>query len=308
MTTPNFTLVQLRYFLAAAEAGSMTAASRRLMVSQSAISTAVAHLEKELGVQLAIRHHASGLTLTRSGESFLAELRGFLTHADELTEAARGLGGSLVGDLSVGCFSTISPFYLPRLLAAYESLHPHVHVTVLEDEHAHLLSHLREGRCELALLYGYDLGPDIEHEVVDQVSPYVLVHRGHRLARRRRVYMRELIDDPMVLLDLPHSREYFRWLVESVGLEPKVRRTSASYETVRALVAHGQGWSLLNQRPHANATYDGTEVATLALKDKVPPLDVVLARLTGVRPTSRASAFATCARELPGHGTGSAAI
>ncbi|MFC7503390.1 LysR family transcriptional regulator, partial [Nocardioides sp. GCM10030258] len=52
MAEVGFTLTQLRYFAAAAELGSMTAASRQLMVSQSAISTAVAQLEKELGVQL----------------------------------------------------------------------------------------------------------------------------------------------------------------------------------------------------------------------------------------------------------------
>lgn len=300
MSSPNFTLVQLRYFAAAADAGSMTAASRELMVSQSAISTAVAHLERELGVQLAIRHHANGLTLTKSGKSFLAELRDFLTHADDLTEAAQGLGGSLVGDLSIGCFSTISPFYLPRLLAAYELRHEHVRVSVLEEEHARVLAALRDGRCEVALLYGYDLGPGVEHEVVDRVPPYVLVSRGHRLGRRSGVYLRELIDEPMVLLDLPHSREYFCRLIESLGMDPVIGRTSGSYETVRALVAHGHGWSLLNQKPHSDATYDGAHVATLRLKDDVPPLEVVLARLAGVRPTSRTTAFTQCAREVLG--------
>lgn len=297
MAGPNFTLVQLRYFLAAAETGSMTGASRKLMVSQSAISTAVAHLEQELGVQLAIRHHASGLTLTKSGESFLTELRGFLRHAEDLAEAARGLGSALVGELSVGCFSTISPFYLPRVLAAYETRHPLVQVTVLEEEHAGLLTALREGHCEVALLYGYDLDAAVESEVVDRVSPYVLVSHDHHLAGRRSARLIELADEPMVLLDLPHSREYFRRLVTSVGVEPEVRRTSASYETVRALVAHGHGWSLLNQKPNSNATYDGTAVATLELEDPVPPLDLVLARLSGVRPTSRAAAFTDCARE-----------
>ncbi|MFD0476433.1 LysR family transcriptional regulator [Nonomuraea thailandensis] len=64
MKAPSFTLVQLRYFAAAAELGSMTAAARELVVSQSAVSTAVAQLEKELGVQLLLRHHARGLALT----------------------------------------------------------------------------------------------------------------------------------------------------------------------------------------------------------------------------------------------------
>lgn len=297
MVDANFTLVQLRYFLAAAEAGSMTGASRQMMVSQSAISTAVAHLEKELGVQLAIRHHASGLTLTNAGRSFVAELRGFLAHADDLTEAARGLGRSVVGELVVGCFSTIAPFYLPRLLSAFEADCPEVRVHVVEDEHSRLYAALRDGDCDLVLSYGYDLEPDITYDVLDRVPPYVLVGDSHPLSKRRQVRLSELIDDPMVLLDLPHSRDYFRNVIASAGLQPNVRRKSVSFETVRALVANGQGWSLLNQRPKADLTYDGSKVNVLKLKDDVPPLDVVLARLDGVRPTRRAVAFTSCARQ-----------
>lgn len=298
MSDANFTLVQLRYFVAAADAGSMTAASRELMVSQSAISTAIAQLERELGVQLLIRHHARGLTLTRAGGSFLAELRSFLTHAQDLAEAARNLGSALVGDLTVGCFSTLSPFHLPRLLAAFETDHPHVHVDVLEGEHSWLQAALHDGRCELALLYGYDIEDDVEYDVLDRVPPYALVGHEHRLAGRHSVFLRELVDEPMVLLDLPHSRDYFRRVLASLGLEPNVRHASAGYETVRALVAHGQGWSLLNQRPRSDRTYDGARVAPLELADDVAPLDIVLARLRGVQLTSRAAAFSRLARQL----------
>ena len=114
---PSFTLVQLRYFAAAADLGSMTAASKVLMVSQSAVSTAVAQLEKELGVQLLIRQHARGLELTPAGRNFRQELRSFLNHSVELADSAARLGNSLIGDLTIGCFSTIAPFGLPTLLA-----------------------------------------------------------------------------------------------------------------------------------------------------------------------------------------------
>src|SRR5699024_2692745 len=260
MPVPNYTLVQLRYFLAAVDEGSMTAASQRMRVAQSAISTAVAHLENELGVQLAIRRHASGLTLTRSGESFVAELRRFLVHADELTEAARGLGESLVGDLYIEFFSTISPFYLPRLLTGFEAQYPHVRVFVQEDEHAHIVSRLRSGQCEIALMYGYGLHDEMNFEVVDSVDPHVIVAAGHPLSQAEGVSLSDLIDEPMVLLDLPHSREYFQDLLTSLQLEPNLGRTSTSYETVRSLVAHGHGWSILNQKPRLDVTYDGKEL------------------------------------------------
>ncbi|MET1058980.1 MAG: LysR family transcriptional regulator [Nocardioides sp.] len=291
MPDTGFTLVQLRYFAAAAELGSMTGAARELLVSQSAISTAVAQLEKELGVQLLLRHHARGLTLTAAGQEFYRELRSYLVHTSELAELARSAGEALVGELTIGCFTTLGPFELPRLLSACQRDHPDIHVSVVEEEHAMLKQALRAGRCELALMYGYNLDEDIDHVQVGTAAPYVLVAKGHRLAGRKRVALKELSGDPMVLLDLPHSSDYLEHLVESAGFRPVVRHRTAGFETVRAMVANGLGWSVLNQRPASNMTYDGAEVVPLEIKDKVQPLEIVLASMRGVRLTRRAQAF-----------------
>ncbi|MFE7352257.1 LysR family transcriptional regulator [Streptomyces sp. NPDC057543] len=293
----NFTLVQLRYFLAAAELGSMTAAAQRINVSQSAVSTAVTHLERELGVQLLIRRHAKGLSLTGAGERFLHELRGFLTHADELAESARSLGSDLVGELAVGCFQTLAPFYLPRLLREFGESHPAVRIEVHEDDTPALQESLRNGECELALLYDLDLDADIECEVLAMAPPYALVPAGHRLADSGSARLADLAEEPMILLDLPVSRDYFQSVVAKAGGEPRVRHRTRSYETVRALVAAGHGWALLNQRPAHDRTYDGARVVDLPLADHLPALPLVLAKLRGVRLTGRAQAFAAVCRE-----------
>jgi DNA-binding transcriptional LysR family regulator len=111
--TPGFTLVQLRYFVASAEAGSMTAAAERLVIAQSAVSTAVSNLEKDLQLQLFIRRRARGLTLTPAGERFLHQARDLLNQAREMAEEARGTGLHLSGPVAVGCFVTMAPLYLP---------------------------------------------------------------------------------------------------------------------------------------------------------------------------------------------------
>ncbi|MFT4008416.1 MAG: LysR family transcriptional regulator [Nocardioidaceae bacterium] len=291
MADPSFTLVQLRYFATAAELGSMTGAAKELMVSQSAISTAIGQLERDLGVQLLIRHHARGLSLTPVGQEFLSELRRFLLHAHELGEVARGVGRSVVGDLVVGWFSTLTPFYLPTIVRAYEERYPDSCVRVIEGQHSQLTDDLREGRCELAIMYAYGAG-DLRSRVVDSVHPYVLVAADHKLASRKSVRLKELVDQPMVLLDLPHTTDYFLALFGSRGLpEPAIRFRSGGYETVRALVAHGHGFAILNQRPLHDLTYDGAEVRMLEIKDDVESLDVVVAWPSDARLTRRAQAF-----------------
>lgn len=309
MSEPAFTLIQLRYFAAAAKHLSMTAASRELMVSQSAVSTAVAQLERELGVQLMLRHHARGLTLTAAGQDFHQRVLDFITHGHELVEAARQSGAELVGSLAVGCFSTLAPFRLPAMLAVFEQRHPRVQVSVREGEHAALKAALRVSECEVALMYGYDLDEDIDRVVVGTAAPYALVGPDHPLAAAPdgRVSLAELADEPMVLLDLPHSRDYLRSVLRSAGVEPIVRHRTSGFETVRALVAHGQGFALLNQRPAHETTYSGGRTVSLPLRDDVPPLEIVLAWMRGVRLTRRARAFAELCRTFyarPSPGTG----
>lgn len=102
----------------------------------------------------------------------------------------------------------------------------------------------------------------------------------------------DLASEPMILLDLPRSRDYFRAIYPT---EPRVRFRTSSYETARSLVAGGHGYSILNQRAESDQTYDGGRVACVPISDDVPALDVVLASVRGVRPTARAVAFAeTC--------------
>ncbi|GAA1012839.1 LysR family transcriptional regulator [Acrocarpospora pleiomorpha] len=298
MKAPSFTLVQLRYFAAAAELGSMTAAARELVVSQSAVSTAVAQLEKELGVQLLLRHHARGLALTPAGRVFYSELRGFLAHSQELADSATNAGRELVGTLTVGCFDTLAPFWLPHLVARYAEQHPAVSVEALEAQHAALKQSLRSGRCEVALMYAYELDEDFETTRVGSAPPYLLLPPGHRLAHRTHVHLAELAEDPVVMLELPDTSTYFHSLFKEVGVEPRVRHRTAGYETVRSMVAAGHGYAVLNQRPAHSHTYGGGSLVTVALADDFPALDVVAVRMKQARLTRKAEAFVQVCREI----------
>ena len=74
----NYTLKQIAYFAAAAEAGNVSAAAARLNVSQPSISAAIAALETEFGVTLFQRRHAKGVDLTPAGQRLFAAARALL--------------------------------------------------------------------------------------------------------------------------------------------------------------------------------------------------------------------------------------
>jgi DNA-binding transcriptional LysR family regulator len=295
---PDVTLTQLRYFVAAAGHGSMTLAAQEVRVAQSALSAAVAALERQVGTQLFIRQRARGLVLTAAGEEFLSDARAVLAHVDEVLDTARGRGDQVRGRIRMACFVTLAPFMLPELLADLAEHHPGIEVEVIETEAEALSTALRSGSAEIALTYDLGLGPEIERQVVATVEPYVILPPEHRLAGRSRVHLEDLAHEPMVLLDLPHSRDYFQQMLASAGVTPLIRYRSASYETVRGLVARGHGYSILNQRPVDDVTYGGAHVLPRPIADDLPPLSILIARLSTVRPTARARAVATRARAV----------
>ena len=286
----DVTTAQLRYFVEAAENLSMTRAAENLMVAQSAVSSSVAQLERAIGVQLFIRKAAKGLILTAAGERLLHEARALLTGLESAIESTRGQVGEVGGVVTLACFVTLVPFYVPGLLAGLSVRYPDLRVEVIETDSEGMVAALSSGRAQLGLGYPFGLSGSIETVEVAASTPYVLVSERHRLARSRFIALSRLRDEPMILLDLPHSRDYFLDMLRSTGVEPVVRYRTGNYETVRSLVAHGEGFSILNQLPASSVTYSGQPVVPLKIRDDVPDLPVVIASLAGVRPTARSRA------------------
>lgn len=295
---PDVTLAQLRYFIEAATHLSMTRAAEELFVAQSAVSSAIAQLEQQVGAQLFIRQRSRGLTLTPAGRQFLGDARALLLNLDEALDAARGIDNQVRGTIRIGCFVTLAPFILPAIVSRVRAAHPYIDIEVDELDADAGRAALRSGRVELLIGYDFGLGDDIRKTVLLDIPPHVLVSAAHPLSGEPQVFLRELAREPMILLDLPHSRDYFLGILAAAGLQPEIFHRSMNYETVRAFVAHGHGFSILNQRPRHDLSYDGERVAALPIADDVPSLPVVLAAMRSVRTTARARAVGNIAAEV----------
>ncbi|TJY66238.1 LysR family transcriptional regulator [Arthrobacter sp. CAU 1506] len=293
----DITLTQLRYFVEAAAQLSMTRAAERLNVAQSAVSAAIAQLERQVGTQFFVRQRSKGLVLTPAGELFVRDAQSILAHVEESLDNARGEQRSLAGRVRLACFTTLAPFLLPGVLTRLRAKHPDLVLDVIEADTAGCVNALLTGQADLALCYDLDLPDGIARTVVDEARPYLALPPGHRLAEKAEVGLAQLQGEPFVLLDMPHTRDLMLSLAAAGGGEPNVKFRSASYETVRTFVAHGHGYSILHQRPHHDLTYDGGRVVVVEIKDKVPDLRTVLAHLEAQRPTSRIRAVAAAVRQ-----------
>lgn len=297
MRPSRVTLRQLEYFVAAADAGTMSGAGEEFLVSQSAVSLAIAQLERALGAQLFLRHKAKGLSLTPAGAHLLVEARRLLEHAGELETSVRSLGQELTGRLSIGCFPTLTPFLMPRVLRELSRRHPGVRVDFKDGSASEIREWLLAGLCEVALTYDIGIGTGITTTTLYRVRPHILVSADHPLAGKGAVHLRELAEHPAIMIDYPPNEEWFTWLFVRAGITPHVVHRAVEFESVRSLVARGIGWSVLVQRPTIEVSYENLPLALLEIRDDVPDLSVVLATPESARLTRRAHAFIEFCRD-----------
>jgi DNA-binding transcriptional LysR family regulator len=292
-----FTLKQLRYFVATAETGSVTLAAQRVNISQPSVSAAIAELESRFGVDLFVRHHAQGLSLTAAGRELLTDAKSLLEHADDVRQGAMGLGQDVAGELHIGCFQTVAPLVLPRLIGTLSAHHPEISVKPHEHHVQGVLDGLRAGEFEFALTYDLGLDDDLEFETLTEVPLHCILAKSHPLAKAKAAAIADLIAYPMVLLGLPHSRDYFLSIIYGLGLQPRVAYETPNFEMVRGLVANSDAFAIMHSRPNSEWSLDGRRLVFLPIKDKLRPTRLGLVRLKKLRPTKRAAAFAELCRQ-----------
>jgi len=112
--------------------------------------------------------------------------------------------------------------------------------------------------------------------------------------------LEDLVREPLALLDLEPSREYFLSLFRDRGLEPTIAFRTKSLEMVRGFVGHGLGYSILATKPANNMTYDGRALVARPLSMAVANSKLVLATLASRKSSPMALEFAAHCRAFFG--------
>jgi len=281
----QFTLKQLAYFVAAGEAGSILRAAENIHVSQPSISNAIAHLEDVFQIQLFIRHHARGMSLTTAGNQIMDRVKALLRDADELRSFAGKLSDQIFGSINVGCFIPLAPIVTPELCHGFMQSNAGVQVNVSEGNQTELLSRLKKGAIDLALTYNLQLESEIAFTALVELKPYVLLAADHPLAGKESLSLTTLADEKFILLDLPLSDTYFMSLFDSHNLKPNIYARTRQLEVQRGLVAQGYGYSLGNVRPVNKNSLDGSDLKYVPLSGNNPGLTLGIATLANIKKT-----------------------
>lgn len=178
----------LTAFVETVACGSFSAAARRLRKSQSTISTAIAHLEADIGVTLFDRSARQPL-LTAEGQRVLSYVQAILAASERLDELAVSLSGETEARLAFVLSDTLHPDVLEDLLAQFDRRFPHTEFECLVGEDDDVIDLLQKGRAQVGLIEAREDYPtDIGHiRLPMQTRMAIYVSPTHPLAEQRDV-------------------------------------------------------------------------------------------------------------------------
>jgi len=238
-------LRQLEILQAIAETGSFTGCGRKLHVSQSAVSRQILLLEDELGEPLflrvgrGVRMTPAAETLVQLGQRMFQDLR---ETVGAITDRTRDLRGML--RLSGGM--TVCLYVFPPLLKHLRRVHPRLDVRVTVATAGRSVQEIRAGRVDAGLLTLPVEESDLVTLPVLREELLVVTTPAHPLARRRKIFPRDLADQPFVLFEGGSAtRRVIDGFFADEHIQPTIVMDTENVEIIKAMVKTGLGISIV---------------------------------------------------------------
>ncbi|ASL83992.1 LysR family transcriptional regulator [Serratia marcescens] len=240
----NYSLKQLRVFVAIARHGSFSRAGEAIGLTQSAVSHSVKELEAEVGVRLLDRTTRevaltdAGLRLANRVERLLDELQAALLDA-------RSFGVQRSGTVRVATSQTISAHLMPQCIAAGEREYPEIRIMLRDQAQQQVLHSVRNAEVDFGIVVDPVQAVDLECEAVLH-EPFLLLCRDdHPFAEQQEVRWSALNGCRLVLQDYASgSRPLIDSALRQQGVEAQVVQEIGHPATLFPMVAEGIGISI----------------------------------------------------------------
>jgi LysR family transcriptional regulator, hca operon transcriptional activator len=267
-------LRHLRYFVAVADAGSLTvAAEQRLHTSQPSLSRQIRDLESELGAQLLTRR-ARGIELTPAGRTFLDHARLVLSQVDAASEAARRVAHPSKPCFSMGFLTGHELKWMPEALRILRDELPNIDVMISSQYSPLLADGLSKGKIDAAFLRRETGMPELAYRVLLKEPLVVVLPSDHRLAARKAMSPKDLVGEIFVTVSdtAPVLRMIIDKYLKRSGLDITPAHEADHIAMGMSLIASTGGVGLL---PTYAQNFLPSSVTSRPLKGDRPTVDLV---------------------------------
>jgi len=241
----NYTLRQLRTFVAVARQGSFSQAGQLIGLSQSAVSHSVKELEAEIGVRLLDRTTREVL-LTGAGQQLATRLTRLLEELNTTLLDVRSYGEQRSGTVRVAASQTPSAHLMPQCLASTQQHYPDIRVILHDRVQQAVLQSVRNAEVDFGIVIGPLGDAEFDAEEILQEPFLLLCHQNDALAQTESVTWAMLTDRNMVLQDYASgSRMLVDAILQQLAISVNVVQEIGHPATLYPMVEAGIGISIL---------------------------------------------------------------
>lgn len=247
MKPHNLTLKQLRAFQTIAAEGSFVAASRKLHLSQPALSQCVKQLEAEIGGALFDRTTRS-VSLTSLGVSFLPHVRHLLRQLEGVVADMQDLVSRRRGEVTIACLPSVASRLMPRVVAANEKEFPGIRIVIRDCNMRQVTESVRRGEADLGIgsTSEKDPDPDLGSTVLAEDEFHAVLPVTSPLSRSRKLAWKDLAEAPFISMSYDNGvRELLDAAFERHGVRVRTVAEVSNIATLTAMVEEGVGISVL---------------------------------------------------------------
>jgi LysR family hydrogen peroxide-inducible transcriptional activator len=237
-------LRDLHYLVTVAECGQFARAATICNVSQPSLSIQLKKLEAELGISI-FERSGRQLIVTQAGRAVIDKARKVLTEVNEMQAIAKNFSGD-GAEFRLGVIPTIAPYMLPAYLRRLRKEFPALKIRLVEAQTHVLEQMLGAGELDAIIASTPLSSKEFRHAVLCEEKCYVALPAGHALAHRKKLDGQQLAHERLMLLDEGHCfRNLGLALCEKSGMQENIDFRSTSLETLRQMVASGEGLTLM---------------------------------------------------------------
>ena len=240
---------QIRAFHAVAQAGSFTAASERLCLTQPAVTLQIKALEEENKINL-LHRNGRQVRLTAAGEQLYALTQKMFVSVSEIDDFFGATGALIRGQLSIGADS---PLHVMELLAKFQRRYPHIDVSISLGNSKAILNGILLYENDVGIMANYKEDSRIASFLYSSSPLVVLVARDHEWAKRQFISINSLKNTATICREEGSStRACFENALKRIHASPNYTLELGSREAIREAVARNVGISVMQQSEVGN--------------------------------------------------------
>ncbi|SDI24145.1 DNA-binding transcriptional regulator, LysR family [Sinosporangium album] len=267
-------LRQVEHFVAVAQELNFSRAAERLHLGQSAVSSSIRALERDLNTVLFIRDSRT-VQLTHAGQVFLPVARRLLATAREALDNVSAVSGLLTGTIRIGIIQTLERIDIPGALADLRKRHPGLSVHLRDEQPHTMLTDVARGRLDLAVVPAIgDEPPGVQLQPLHREDFVLITSTTHRLADRVTVDLDELTDE--VWVEFLKGSTLRQVNDEVLGTSRTVVADLGQMALLVSLVQADVGIAIVPRCVAENAG-----MPTIGIRQAFPPREILLAYPAG---------------------------